>query len=501
MPNRRHALIIASHDYQADSRLRRLVAPPQDADALGDVLHNPAIGGFEVRKLLNRPSYETIEAIEEFYTAQSAENVALLYFSGHGIKNIDGQLYFAMPNTRLDRLHSTAIKAQVVSEIINTSRAKQRVVILDCCYSGAFPRGMTIKADSKKVNIGDYFEARGYVVLTASDAIQYAFEEEVVKGQGQASVFTRTLVTGLSSGEADLDGDGYITIDELYNYLFAHMSLDRIDQTPRKWALDVQGQIVVAENPHVSLKSEFMRTGTTTDTERRLRAAQVLGNMTFMVTAFLHEFRNHIGAVKLNLQILENIDQLSEERRREILRSLVPSVLKRLQQVNSILDNLHQPSQIMTDTAVNVNHCLDRAVARLSAKNWVEMSLAEDLPSVKTSPEVLTEAFKVFINNSIEAIRERGKDYSLVITSQLKDNSTISVIIKDNGMGIRPDDLSKVFELGFTTKKNGAGFGLFWAKAYFDGLGGNLSIASLWQKGTVVEISLPAAQSAMDDKS
>ncbi|MBF8285684.1 MAG: hypothetical protein HW378_4599, partial [Anaerolineales bacterium] len=56
MAEKRYALIIASWDYTADVGLRKLIAPPQDAESLARVLQNPAIGGFEVRTLLNEPS-------------------------------------------------------------------------------------------------------------------------------------------------------------------------------------------------------------------------------------------------------------------------------------------------------------------------------------------------------------------------------------------------------------------------------------------------------------
>src|SRR3990172_13353213 len=127
MAEKRYALIIASWDYTADLGLRKLVAPPQDAAALARVLQDPAIGGFEVRTLLNEPSPKVAEEIEAFFVERQRDDLALLYFSGHGIKDVNGQLYFAMPNTRLDRLRATAIKAYDVNEMIRGSWARQQV--------------------------------------------------------------------------------------------------------------------------------------------------------------------------------------------------------------------------------------------------------------------------------------------------------------------------------------------------------------------------------------
>jgi formylglycine-generating enzyme required for sulfatase activity len=248
MAEKRYALIIASWDYTADAGLRKLIAPPQDAAALARVLQDAAIGGFEVRTLLNEPSPKVAEEIEAFFTERQRDDLALLYFSGHGVKDTDGQLYFAMPNTRHDRLRSTAIKAQVVNEMMRGSWARQQVLLLDCCYSGAFARGMTFKAD-QSLGTQEYFDGRGYAILTASDALQYAFEGDHVAGQARPSVFTRILTHGLDTGEADLDGDGQITIDELYDYVLDRIRQETSDQRPRKWALDVEGKIVIARNP------------------------------------------------------------------------------------------------------------------------------------------------------------------------------------------------------------------------------------------------------------
>jgi hypothetical protein len=253
MSERRFALIIASYDYTADTRLHKLVAPPQDAEALSRVLQNAAIGGFEVKTLLNQPSSMVLEEIEIFLGQRQREDLVLLYFSGHGVKNADGQLYFAMPNTHLDRLRATAIKAQDVNDMMHSSRAKKQILLLDCCYSGAFARGLTIKAD-QSLGTQDYFSGRGHTILTASDALQYAFEGDEVKGQGTQSIFTRVVTDGLETGEADLDNDGLITVDELYEYLLEGIGRIKPEQKPRKWALDVEGSIVIARNSRWVLK-------------------------------------------------------------------------------------------------------------------------------------------------------------------------------------------------------------------------------------------------------
>jgi len=249
MTENRSALVVAVSEYQ-DAGLRRLVAPAQDAEALARVLRDPDIGNFAVKTLLNQPSHQINREIEAFFANRTKEDLLLLYFSGHGLKDDAGRLYFASPDTDRKLLRATAIAATLLHEVMNSCRSRSKVLILDCCHSGAFARGMTHRTD-ETVGTGEYFSGgRGQFVLTASDAIQYAFEGDAVSGEGVCSVFTDTLVRGLETGEADLDGDGTISCDELYDYLYGRI-MDRMpQQQPRKWAFDVEGDIMIAHNPH-----------------------------------------------------------------------------------------------------------------------------------------------------------------------------------------------------------------------------------------------------------
>ena len=247
MAEKKSALIIANFQYE-DQVLQQLIAPAQDAEALAAVLGNPDIGGFEVQTLLNEPSHVVSERIEAFYADRKRDDLLLLYFSGHGVKDEDGQLYFATRNTQHKLLRSTAVWANFVNDVMFRSRSRRQVLLLDCCYSGAFARGMVAKG-SKDVGTRDHFEGRGRVVLTASDAMQYSFEGGEVKGEGVRSIFTQSLVRGLETGEADLDGDGLVTLDDLYDYIHDRVTDEMPQQSPGKWAFDVQGEIIIARNP------------------------------------------------------------------------------------------------------------------------------------------------------------------------------------------------------------------------------------------------------------
>ncbi|WP_434446358.1 caspase family protein [Lentzea sp. E54] len=242
----RYALIIASYEF-SDPGLAALRAPAHDAARLGEVLADPRIGGFAVRTLINSSAAEVNEAVDDFFADRQPDDLLVLHFSGHGVKDEAGELHFATSGTKLSRLAGTAVAAEFVARRMNRSRSRRIVLLLDCCYSGAFGRGMVARAGGT-MGLEEAFGGRGRAVITASSAMEYAFEGATVAdtSEGEPSVFTAALVEGLESGDADRDNDGHVGLDELYEYVYDRVRRVTPHQTPGKWMLDVRGDLRIA---------------------------------------------------------------------------------------------------------------------------------------------------------------------------------------------------------------------------------------------------------------
>ncbi|RLC99841.1 MAG: hypothetical protein DRI77_01795 [Chloroflexi bacterium] len=232
--------------------------------------------------------------------------------------------------------------------------------------------------------------------------------------------------------------------------------------------------------------------------EERRQVAQVFGKMAFSAAAFVHTLRNHIAAFQTHLHLVQ---VAPPERRSEIL-ALSDKMLNRLNEAANILDHLHEPWHETPDVPTDVNVCLNWAIARVIRNQdefkaqegiVVHTSLSENLPPVKTSPDMLIEAFRVLIKNAVEAIQEKGEGGELRIESHLSGSSVIEVLLSDNGMGIKHENLNKVFELRWSTKGTGMGFGLFWTREYIEGLGGSIKVKSAWQEGSTFQIRIPSS--------
>jgi hypothetical protein len=256
MDGRRYALLVSNSEYE-DKGLRTLRAPSFDAAALSGVLRSPTIGMFELTAFSNRKSDFIQQKIEKFFSDRELEDTLLLYFSGHGIKDDAGNLYLAARNTTATLLRSTGISDSFIRDVMKGCRARRQVLILDCCFGGAFARGLLAKGEADRVGVNELFQGQGRVILTASTAMEFALEEQKVKGKPQLSTFTKTLVNGLKSGEADIDGDGRISVQDLYNYAYKRIALPGSQQTPTISSVGQEGEIILA------IVSEAVRTRNT----------------------------------------------------------------------------------------------------------------------------------------------------------------------------------------------------------------------------------------------
>lgn len=211
----RYALLVGVSNYTVD--LKPLPSAVKDVEALRQVLVNPEIGGFaelDVAVLVDAEKGAIESAIYDLFANRKTDDLLLLYFSGHGVTDSRNDFYFTGAKTRKDALPPTAVSSNYVHSLMNQSRPKRQVVILDCCHSGAFPKGMMAK-DLGMVNLLPKLGGEGRAILTASDSTQYAFEQEGF----ELSLYTHFLVEGLRTGAADRDDDGDVSVDELYEYV------------------------------------------------------------------------------------------------------------------------------------------------------------------------------------------------------------------------------------------------------------------------------------------
>jgi uncharacterized caspase-like protein len=262
------ALLIGVSQYGPG--FSQLPAAANDVEAMQRVLQHPDMGDFdEAVPLIDPDPQEMGTAIENLFGDGKRDDLLLLFFSGHGIKDENGNLYLATRSTRKNErgalIRSTAIAARFVQEIMSDSRARRQVVILDCCFSGAFGEGLLAKDDSS-VDVRRQLGGEGRVILTSSTSTQYSFEQQ----GSDLSIYTRYLVEGIETGAADLDEDDVISVDELHEYANIKVQKAAPAMKPEIYTVKEGYKIIIAKVPIGDPKLKYRK-----EVERYVHAAKI----------------------------------------------------------------------------------------------------------------------------------------------------------------------------------------------------------------------------------
>jgi beta-lactam-binding protein with PASTA domain len=208
------ALLIGNSVFEADAGLNPLNAPTKDVARLHRALVDSATGLFaeeNVRLVIERSSHDLLDELDRFFSEARRDDLLLLYYSGHGLLDERNQLFLCGRNTRSDRLLRTAVSNVRINEFIEQAVARCTVIILDCCSSGMFKGG----------DVAAPLAGPGRYVVSSTRGAALANDAAVATG---TSLFTEHLVTGLLGAADDRDGDGYLDLREVFDYVRAKLS-------------------------------------------------------------------------------------------------------------------------------------------------------------------------------------------------------------------------------------------------------------------------------------
>ncbi len=237
MAGRYRALLIGNSTYPADEHnLQTLKGPVKDIAVLNRALVDRDTGLFadtDVALLPEASSTRAVRALGAFFAGADRDDVLLLYFSGHGKLDQLGRLHLCMQDTESTDLLSTAVSSVRINEFADASRARNVVIVLDCCYAGAF-RG---------TDLAEPVAGPGRYVMSSCRGTQLANDATVDNG---TSFFTQHLVEALS-GATDYDHDGYVSFSDVYGYVDRRLREDGKQIPQRRVSGD--GDVRLARRP------------------------------------------------------------------------------------------------------------------------------------------------------------------------------------------------------------------------------------------------------------
>lgn len=195
------ALLIGINDYPAGNELTGCIEDINNVKAVIE-RHGDGTPNFGVRMMPNvRTSGEVMMAIDQLFAGDG--ETALLYFSGHGYMNSTGAEIVMPQDIETPGQYYTGIQMSTIMNIVNKSKIRNKIVILDCCHSG---------------NMGKYqLEDAGSVLNTGVSILTACREDEVAMEAGGHGLFTELLCTALNGGASDYCGN--ITIGGVYAYI------------------------------------------------------------------------------------------------------------------------------------------------------------------------------------------------------------------------------------------------------------------------------------------
>jgi two-component system NtrC family sensor kinase len=220
-----------------------------------------------------------------------------------------------------------------------------------------------------------------------------------------------------------------------------------------------------------------------------------------LASGVAHEINNPLAVINEKSGLMKDILEMSGDlqENKERFLTLLGSITDSINRCRTITQRLLGFSRRMevSHDLIDLNDTIKEVIGFLEKEILfrnirLELTLAEDLPKIVSDKGQLQQVFLNIINNAMDALREM-KEGRITVSTGVKDQGMVGVIITDNGHGIPKEKIKHIFEPFYTTKEKGqgTGLGLFISYGIIRRLGGSIIVESEIDKGTVFNVDLP----------
>jgi len=225
--------------------------------------------------------------------------------------------------------------------------------------------------------------------------------------------------------------------------------------------------------------------------ETQMRQSERLATVGHLAAGVAHEVGNPLTSISSLVQVMER--KTDDDFIHGNLKKIREHINRIAKIVRELVDFSRPSSVEMTPT--QINETVESAVGLLKYDGRCrhidfEMNLERNLPKIECVPDQIHQVLINLLLNAIDAMQDQG---DTIQVSTNRDNGSIRIAIKDQGVGMSPEVREKVFEPFFTTKNvgKGTGLGLSVSHGIVSKMGGTIQVTSKKNAGSTFTIELP----------
>ncbi|ADG70397.1 ATP-binding protein [Brachyspira murdochii] len=359
-------------------------------------------------------------------------------------------------------------------------------------------------AEKKKVfqRLSTLWYSQNIIIENLEEGIIAIDNEGMIQGINKKACFLFSIPRnseGESLSKCMPDNDIGKTILELINSSNAETKLLKDNESERILQINI---LPIGERGRIigTLIKAFDITKTY-ESAQKLKRAEQLASLTTLAAGVAHEIKNPLGSISIYVQLIDKIIKKNMDNDCQCYKDfkeysdIIKEEIGRLEDtINSFLFSVRKLELNIED--VNINALILSTVSFLKyeiEKNNVSIDIKFDKDNLilKLDERYIKQALINIIQNAIDAMNDNKKE--IYIKLKTIDNYAV-ISIKDTGIGIKEEDLNKIFEPYFTTKRHGTGLGLTNVVRIIEAHNGNITIESEYGKGSEVIIKLPLKQ-------
>ncbi len=291
--------------------------------------------------------------------------------------------------------------------------------------------------------------------------------------------------------------------DELIGVLnIEHIGKSAFDDVDLALAEVIAGFAVVAIKNARLHKERDTKIKDLQDANQRIAAAQELVTRTKIAAGFIHRLNNLAGTIPIRTNIAKEKLDPGNSRDAEVVKQL-DVIAQHSEALLLAAREIKDTERSQAPEDLVINEILDLAVKRavssapdIERQICIEKSFDENLQPVCVERHKLLDALGDIVLNAVESMPGSGNLALFTGKGRLGDSPCIIIAISDTGVGIPTANLSRVFDLFFTTKEKGLGFGLWRGESVIRELGGDIDVTSKEGKGSTFTIKIPVSRTA-----